>query len=151
MITVRWNYAHTGGLDLTQVVIAATRGVETTQLDMLYGNLTDLFQMTLDVTAFTAGFQYTFTVTAYNEMGRGTAVCVPMTHLIGRMHFFLLSDVLASFPGSFHCFRRKGYKMHLPLLNPLILDVDSLLVPAPVTTPSTIQSFPSPCRHPPNS
>ena len=42
MITVRWNYTHTGGLDLTRVVITATRGVETTQLDVPYGNLTDL-------------------------------------------------------------------------------------------------------------
>jgi len=87
VITVRWDYAHTGGLDLTRVVISATRGVETTQLEVPYGNLTDLSQMTLDVTTFTAGFQYTFTVTAYNELGPGTAVCDPVTHLIGRMRF----------------------------------------------------------------
>ena len=84
MITVRWNYAHTGGLSLTRVVIAATRGVDPTQLDVLYGSLS---QMTLDVTTFTAGFWYTFTVTAYNVMGPGTAVCDPVTHLIGRMPF----------------------------------------------------------------
>ena len=93
MITVRWNYAHTGGLNLTQVVIAATRGVETTQLDVPYGNLTDLSQMTLDVTTFTAGFRYTFTVTAYNEMGPGTAVCDPVTHLIGRMRFCVVKCI----------------------------------------------------------
>ena len=93
VITVHWNYAHTGGLDLTQVVIAATRGVETTQLDVPYGNLTDLSQMTLDVTTFTAGFQYTFTVTAYNELGPGTAVCDPVTHLIGRMCFCVVGCV----------------------------------------------------------
>jgi len=91
VITVHWNYAHTGGLDLTRVVITATIGVEATQLDVPNGNLTDLSQMTLNVTTFTAGFVYTFTVTAYNEMGPGTAVCDPVTHLIGRITgFFFL-------------------------------------------------------------
>jgi len=93
VITVRWNYTHTGGLDLTRVVISATRGVETTQLDVPYGNLTDLSQTTLDVTTFTAGFQYTFTVAAYNEMGRGTAVCDPVIHLIGRMRFCVVGCI----------------------------------------------------------
>ena len=93
VITVRWDYAHTGGLNLTRVVITATRGVETTQLDVPYGNLTDLSQMTLDVTTFTAGFQYTFTVTAYNEMGPGTAVCDPVTHLIGRMRLCVVGCI----------------------------------------------------------
>jgi len=91
VITVHWNYTHTGGMDLTRVVIAATRGVETAHLNVPNGNLTDLSQMTLDVTTFTAGFEYTFTVTAYNEMGPGTAVCDRVTHLIGRITgFFFL-------------------------------------------------------------
>jgi len=51
----------------------------------------------------------------------------------------VLSDALALFPGGICCFRRKGYKIILlRLLNPLILDVDSPLIPAPVTTPRTI-------------
>ena len=85
VITVHWNYTHTGGLDLTRVVISATRGVETTHLDVPNGNLTDLIQMSLRVATFTAGFDYTFTVTAYNEMGPGIAVCDCVTHLIGRL------------------------------------------------------------------
>jgi len=97
VITVHWNYSHTGGLDLTRVVITATRGVEATQLDVPNGNLTDLSQMTLDVTTFTAGFEYTFTVTAYNEMGPGTAVCDRVTHLIGRITFFCVEDICLCF------------------------------------------------------
>jgi len=105
VITVRWNYTHTGGLDLTQVVITATRGVETTQLDVPNGNLTDLFQMNLGVATFTAGFEYTFTVIAYNELGPGTTVCDHVTHLIGRMCFCVSVQsgsvyTIASFPQS---------------------------------------------------
>ena len=91
VITVSWNYTHTWGLNLTWVAILA--GVEATRtpVDVPNGNLTDLSQMTLNVTTFTAGFQYTFAVLTFNEMGFGFAVCDPVTHLIGRMCSSVLS------------------------------------------------------------
>ena len=82
-ITVRWNYTHTGGLELTQVIVTATKGVLTTELDVPNGNLTDLNQMYLNISTFTAGFLYTFTVTAYNQLGSSTVQCNPVTHQIG--------------------------------------------------------------------
>ena len=84
VITVRWNYTHTGGLELTQVMVTAYMGtLANIQLDVPNGNLTDLSQMSLDIATFTAGFQYTFQVTAYNQLGSNTAQCDPVMHLIG--------------------------------------------------------------------
>ena len=84
VITVRWNFTHTGGLELTQVIVTAYMGtLANIQLDVPNGNLTDLSQMSLDIATFIAGFQYTFQVTAYNKLGSSTAQCNPVIHLIG--------------------------------------------------------------------
>ena len=84
MITVRWSFTHTGGLELTQVMVTAYKGVQSNiQLDVPNGNLTDLSQMSLDIATLAAGFQYTFQVTAYNKLDRSTAQCDPVIHLIG--------------------------------------------------------------------
>ena len=84
VITVGWRYTHTGGLKLTQVVVTATKGIQSNiQLDLPNGNLTDFSQMFLDIATFTAGFAYTFQVTAYNQPGSSTAQCDPVIHLIG--------------------------------------------------------------------
>ena len=83
VITVRWSYTHTGGLDLTQVVVTAMKGILTTELDVPNGNLTDLDQMYLNISTFTAGFSYIFTVAAYNQLGSSTVQCNPVTHRIG--------------------------------------------------------------------
>ena len=84
VITVRWNYTHTGGLELTQVIVTAYMGVlSNIQLDIPNGNLTDFSQMFLDIATFTAGFGYTFQVTAHNQLGSSTAQCDPVIHLIG--------------------------------------------------------------------
>ena len=84
IITIHWNYTHTGGLELTRVFVTAYMGIlANIQLDVPNGNLTDLSQMSLDIATFTAGFQYTFQVTAYNQFGSSTAQCDPVMHLIG--------------------------------------------------------------------
>ena len=84
VITVHWNYTHTGGLELTRVIVTAYKGIQSNiQLDVPDGNLTDLSQMSLNIATFTAGFQYTFQVTAYNQLGSSTAQCDPVIHLIG--------------------------------------------------------------------
>ena len=92
VITVRWSYTHTGGLELIRVIVTAYMGtLANIQLDVPNGNLTDLSQMSLDIATFIAGFQYTFQVTAYNKLGSSTAQCNPVMHLIGMS--------LSVFPG----------------------------------------------------
>ena len=88
VITVRWNYTHTGGLDLTQVIVTATKGNLAT--DVPNGNLTDPSQTYIDIDTFTAGFSYTFSVTAYNQLGSNTTQCDPVTHQIGKLGYFNL-------------------------------------------------------------
>ena len=86
VITVRWSYTHTGGLELTQVIVTATKGNLAT--DVPNGNLTDPSQMYLNIDTFTAGFSYTFTVTAYNQLGSSTVQCNPVTHQMGKLAYF---------------------------------------------------------------
>ena len=83
VITVRWSYTHTGGLELTQVVVTAYVGVLTTELDVPNGNLSDPSQTYLNISTFNAGFEYTFQVTAYNELGSSSVRCNPVRHQIG--------------------------------------------------------------------
>ena len=83
VITVRWSYTHTGGVELTQVIVTATKGILSTELDIPNGNLTDPSQTSLNISTFTAGFQYTFSVTAYNELGSSYVQCEPVRHQIG--------------------------------------------------------------------
>ena len=88
VITVRWSYTHTGGLELTQVIVTTLKGIQSNiQLDVPNGNLADLSQMSLDIATFTAGFEYTFSVTAYNQLGSSSVQCDPVTHRIGTCLF----------------------------------------------------------------
>ena len=83
VITVHWSYTHTGGLKLTRVIVTATKGLLQTKLDVPNGDLTDLDQTYLNIDTFIVGFSYTFTVTAYNQLGSSTTQCNPVTHRIG--------------------------------------------------------------------
>ena len=83
LITVRWSYTHIGGVELTQVIVTATKGILSTELDIPNGNLTDPSQTSLNISTFTAGFQYTFSVTAYNKLGSSYVQCEPVRHQIG--------------------------------------------------------------------
>ena len=83
VITVRWSYTHTGGLGLIQVIVTATKAILSTELEVPNGNLTDPSQTSLDISTFTAGFQYIFSVTAYNEIGSNSVQCEPVRHQIG--------------------------------------------------------------------
>ena len=103
VITVHWNYTHTGGLKLTQVIVTAYMGIlANIQLDVPNGNLTDLSQMSLDIATFTAGFQYTFQVTAYNQFGSSTAQCDPVMHLIGMSLWLSASACGFSIVNTYH-------------------------------------------------
>ena len=83
VITVRWSYTHTGGVELTQVIVTATKGILSAELDIPNGNLTDPSQTYLNISTFMAGFLYTFSVTAYNELGSNSVECEPVRHQIG--------------------------------------------------------------------
>ena len=43
--------------------------------------------MSLDIATFTAGFEYTFSVTAYNQLGSSSVQCDTVTHRIGTCLF----------------------------------------------------------------
>ena len=85
VITVSWTYAHTGGLNLTQVQVQYK---EPTQ-DQYEGaeTLGGLNETSVPFTGLEAGSTYLFEITAYNAYGSASVTCPPVIHEIGK--FFI--------------------------------------------------------------
>ena len=87
VITVTWGYTHTGGLEITEVIVQYgiySSGPIDFQ-DIPDGNLTDLSQQTLVVSDLIAGRAYVFRVTASNDIGPASVDCPPVMHLVGEL------------------------------------------------------------------
>ena len=82
IINVTWSYIHTGGLNLTEVVVEYSESGDFQ--DLQNGNLTDLSQTSLEVLNFTAGQTYSFQVTASNQMGSSSVLCPAVNHSVGK-------------------------------------------------------------------
>ena len=82
VINVTWSYIHTGGLNLTEVVVEYSESGDFQ--DLQNGNLTDLSQTSLEVLNFTAGQTYSFQVTASNQMGSSSVLCPAVNHSVGK-------------------------------------------------------------------
>ena len=86
-ILVSWDYKHTGGLNLTQVTIEyKQQDVQSFQLlsDSSVVDSEDLLSMKYtEVLNFTAGFNYTFRITAANENGINSINCPSILHTVG--------------------------------------------------------------------
>ena len=87
VITVTWGYNHTGGLNITEVIVQYgiySSGPIDFQ-DIPDGNLTDPSQLTLMVPNLIAGREYVFRVTASNDIGPASVDCLPVMHLVGEL------------------------------------------------------------------
>ena len=82
VINVTWSYIHTGGLNLTEVVVEYSESGDFQ--DLQNGNQTDLSQTSLEVLNFTAGQTYSFQVTASNQMGSNSVLCPAVNHCVGK-------------------------------------------------------------------
>ena len=82
VINVTWSYIHTGGFNLTEVVVEYSESGDFQ--DLQNGNLTDLSQTSLEVLNFTAGRTYSFQVTASNQMGSSSVLCPAVNHSVGK-------------------------------------------------------------------
>ena len=76
-ITARWSYIHTGGQDLTSVLISYTYeegGLPSTSTSVMN---TDPTITSINVPRLTAGIRYTFNITAMNSIGSSHILCGP--------------------------------------------------------------------------
>ena len=91
MISIQWSYVHTGGLNLTQILVQSF-SVDLNGFEVLEnGNLTDLESSSFDAEGFTAGESYVFRILAFNDLGFGQADCPAVLHRIGEDgHFWKL-------------------------------------------------------------
>ena len=86
VITVTWDYTHTGGLNLTEVIVqyGIYSDDEIEFQGIPDGNLTDVDEVTLDVEGLVAGRAYVFQITATNDVGSTTVQCPPVVHTVGK-------------------------------------------------------------------
>ena len=86
LVVVSWNYNHTGGLPLTQVLVwydtllegsvnGSSKSVPISDVDVASVSLSNL----------QAGFEYLFTIIAENNIGNSSISCGPVSHEIGEL------------------------------------------------------------------
>ena len=83
-ITTRWSYIHTGGLDLTNVLVFYTfeeGSHDSNSVTVMNINPTI---NSINVPRLTAGIRYTFNITAVNDIGSSYILCGPILLSIGE-------------------------------------------------------------------
>ena len=83
-ITARWSYIHTGGQDLTSVLVSYTLeegGIDSTPTSVMN---TDPTIESINVPRLKAGTRYTFNITAVNSIGSSYILCGPILLSIGE-------------------------------------------------------------------
>ena len=85
LVVVSWNYNHTGGLPLTQVLVwydtllEGSANGSSKSVPISNVNATSVFLSNLQ-----AGFEYVFTIIAGNDIGDSSISCGPVPHEIGE-------------------------------------------------------------------
>ncbi len=85
VITVSWDYVHTGGLNLTSVQVLYQLSTEEAYLGWLEGDVNCTSGCFLVVYNLTAGFSYVFVINASNDEGPGVEMCPEVSHTIGKL------------------------------------------------------------------
>ena len=83
-ITARWSYIHTGGLDLTSVLVSYTfqeGGRDSYPISVMNNDPTI---NSINIPRLTAGTRYTFNITAVNDIGSSCVLCGPILLSIGE-------------------------------------------------------------------
>ena len=88
VITVTWSYIHTGGLPLTNLFLTYTHLFLGS--NFTYNNINDISVSNINTTSvivsdLIAGAEYTFNITAENNIGSSSIICGPTSHVIGEI------------------------------------------------------------------
>lgn len=88
VITVIWSYIHTGGLPLTNLFLTYSTSLP----GYCNSGLNDISVSSVNTTSVTvsdimAGAEYTFNITAENDIGSSNIICGPTFHITGEEIF----------------------------------------------------------------
>ena len=83
-ITARWSYIHTGGRDLTSVLVSYTFQEGSIDSNPIPIPNDDPTITSINVPKLTAGIRYTFNITAVNDIGSSEEICDPTLLNIGK-------------------------------------------------------------------
>ena len=89
-ITARWTFVHTGGKDLTNVLVSYTfeeGAVRSNPISITNKNSTIT---SIHVPRLTAGIRYTFNITAVNDIGSSYILCGPTLLNVGKSYHHAL-------------------------------------------------------------
>lgn len=83
-ITARWSYIHTGGQDLTSMLVSYTFEEGGRDSDPVSVMNTSLTINSINVPRLIAGTRYTINITAVNDIGSSYVRCGPILLSIGK-------------------------------------------------------------------
>ena len=93
-ITARWSYIHTGGQDLTSVLVSYTIQEGAIDSDPIPVPNDDPTITSINVPRLTAGTRYTFNITAVNEIGYSDILCGPTLLNIGKSREISITTII---------------------------------------------------------
>ena len=85
-VNITWDYSHTGGLNLTQLAIdyrqkEAESTFQTAPKDNII--ISELEKKSFEILNITAGYTYTFRISATNNDGSTSMECPSVLHTVG--------------------------------------------------------------------
>ena len=88
-MTVTWNYTHTGGLPLTNILVSYVKQLEGLNINININQSTSVTVNEVDATSvkvpnLEAGFGYIFNITAVNNYSSSSIFCGPTFHANGE-------------------------------------------------------------------
>ena len=86
-ITAKWFVNHTGGQELSQLLLSYTVQKDVTVSEPIMITVPNVEMTEVNVPSLVAGVMYTFNVTAENEMGFSYVLCGPTFLTIGKASF----------------------------------------------------------------
>ena len=96
-MTVTWNYTHTGGLPLTNILVSYVKQLEGLNINInqsTFVTVNEVDATSVKVPNLEAGFGYIFNITAVNNYSSSSIFCGPTFHANGECIAAILAIIM---------------------------------------------------------